>query len=54
LIERFISRTKVVQRKNSDLTFHFPKNNYGVCYDKKWQFLLIPEIQFLNIPFEIK
>jgi len=40
--------------KNNHLTFHLAKKNYWVCYDKKWHFLLFPEIQFLNIPLEIK
>ena len=40
--------------KNNHLTFHLPKNNYCVCYDKKWHFLVFHEIQFLNNPFEIK
>jgi hypothetical protein len=40
--------------KNNYLTLHLPKSNYCVCYDKKWHFLLFPEIQFLNIPLEIK
>jgi hypothetical protein len=44
--------TSIIIRKgkNNHLTFHFPKNNYCICYDKKWHFLLFPKIQFLNIP----